>query len=115
MMASTLKALGALLVICFFIFKPAGNTQRVVSPTIEAKEKENRDIKARIEVKQDSVMSALRKVTKEGITPKVVYKTKWRTVYLDNNTCDTMFYLVKKNGMMKRMLTGRKMDTTILQ
>lgn len=110
----TLKLLGTLFVIAVFIFKPAGITQ--VNPSAISKEKENKEIKARLEQKQAGIINNLNQAINEK-KPKVIYKTKWRTVYLNGTpeNCDTIYYVVKKNNLLQRIRTGKKTDTIQLK
>lgn len=117
-----IKILATFLCVGFFIFKPTGTTQ-IVQPII-AKETENKALKAKLDIKEDSIMLNLKKMVYEVKNQRVVYITRWRTkpadtVYMpsipDNCDCDTVYFVVKKNNRIKQLITGKKNDTIPLQ
>lgn len=116
----TLKLLSTFIIIAIFVFKPSGLTQ--ISPNTTTKEQENKAIKAKLDIKQDSIISSLKKAANDAKKPKVVYITKWRvkptdTVYVNGNPehCDTLYFVVKKNNLLKRIFTRQQADTIRLE
>lgn len=117
-----IKSVATFFLLCFFIFKPTASTQVVIPNT--TKEKENKEIKAKLDIKQDSIMVNLKKVVDQvqAKKPKVVYITRWRepkpdTVFVSGNPdhCDTVYFVVKKNNFIKQLFTRKKADTLNLQ
>lgn len=120
---------------CIFLFQPApiGVSQVIGRPSKEA---ENKEIKARIEIKQDSILDNLNKAVEkaEKIIPKqkprIVYVTKYKvirdTVYMPARDStdyyyteadivrDSIYFEVRKKNFFQRMVGNRENDTILL-
>ncbi len=100
------KAIAAVSICCIFFFQDpfAQSTQTTIIEQRNARLIDTIDAKAAI---------VLRNARADSMhTPVVIYRTKYvRPVGVVSTNCDTVYYVIKKKPLLKRLFTRHTTDT----